>query len=82
MSILETIIFFLIIWWPIFFILLPIGYKPITDDDSETKFVKSAPTRPRVLFKFLAATFLSFIITFLVWILDYFDLFSIKNFLL
>ena len=82
MSILETIIFFLVIWWPIFFILLPIGYKPITDDDSETKVVKSAPTNPRVLFKFLASTFLSFIITFLVWVLDYSDFFSIKNFLL
>ena len=70
MSVLEIVIFFLIIWWPIFFILLPIGYKPITDYDSDTDFVKSAPNKPRILFKFLLATSISFLITFIIWLLD------------
>ena len=29
MSVLEIIIFFLVVWWPIFFILLPIGYEQL-----------------------------------------------------
>ena len=51
MSIIDTLIFFLVIWWPIFFILLPIGYEPITKYDKETEYVRSAPEKPKNLKK-------------------------------
>ena len=49
MSLVDILIFFLVIWWPIFFILLPIGYEPITNDDENTEFVRSAPKKPKIL---------------------------------
>tara|TARA_B100000963_G_scaffold361162_1_gene395191 strand:+ start:1226 stop:1474 length:249 start_codon:yes stop_codon:yes gene_type:complete len=79
MSILETIIFFLIIWWPIFFTLLPLGFKPITDDDKNTEFVRSAPRKPEIIKKVIYASMLALIFTLLVWMLVYFELFSFKN---
>ena len=82
MTLLEIVIFFLIIWWPIFFILLPIGFRPITDEDNNTEFVKSAPTKPMVVTKFLIASFVSLLLTLIIWMLDHYKLFSIKKFLL
>ena len=51
MSIIDILIFFLVIWWPIFFILLPIGYEPITKYDKNTEYVRSAPNKPKILKK-------------------------------
>ena len=79
MSILETIIFFLIIWWPIFFTLLPLGFKPITDDDKNTEFVRSAPRKPKIIKKVIYASILAFIFTLFVWMIVYFEFFSFKN---
>ena len=54
MSILETIIFFLVIWWPVFFISLPFGFKPIQNStNNNDNFARSAPAKPRILLKFL-----------------------------
>ena len=52
MSLVDIIIFFLVIWWPIFFVLLPIGYEPITKENAKTEFVRSAPKSPRILKKY------------------------------
>ena len=53
MTIIETIIFFLIIWWPIFFISLPLGFKSIANEEKNENFAKSAPSNPRILQKFI-----------------------------
>ncbi len=79
MSLIDTLIFFLIIWWPIFFILLPIGFEPITKYDKDTEYVKSAPNKPNMLKKFLLATLIAIIFTTLIWILDYHNIFSLKK---
>ena len=82
MSFLETVIFFLVIWWPIFFMMLPVGFEPITKDDKNTKFVKSAPNRPKLLLKFIITTSISITLTLIAWIVVYFKIFSLKNLLL
>ena len=79
MSVIDILIFFLVIWWPIFFMLLPLGFEPITKYDDKTDYVRSAPNRPKILKKFFLATIISFCITTLVWILDYNNLFSLKK---
>ena len=81
MSILEIIIFFLVVWWPIFFILLPIGYEQLPQSEN-LKFASSAPKKPNILIKFVFATILSFLITIVFWVMAYFNIFSLKNFIL
>ena len=82
MSILETIIFFLVVWWPIFFMMLPFGFEPITKDDANTKFVKSAPNKPKLLYKFYITTSISLVLTIVAWMLVYFKIFSLKSLIL
>ena len=79
MSLVDILIFFLVIWWPIFFILLPIGYEPITTENEKTKFVRSAPKKPKIFKKFIFATSISFLITVLIWLLEHYKLFSLKE---
>ncbi|MBJ56904.1 MAG: hypothetical protein CMP24_01525 [Rickettsiales bacterium] len=80
MSILETIIFFLVIWWPVFFISLPFGFKPIQNStNNNDNFARSAPAKPRILLKFLISTLISFFITIVIWMLSYFEVFSFKE---
>ena len=81
MSILETIIFFLVVWWPVFFIILPIGYEQLPQAKN-FKFAKSAPKKPNVLNKFIFATIFSTIITFIFWLMTFLNIFSLKNFIL
>ena len=79
MSLIDILIFFLVIWWPIFFILLPIGYEPITKDNEKTEFVRSAPKKPKILKKLIFASVISFFITIIMWMLEYYNLFFLKD---
>ena len=79
MSLIDILIFFLVIWWPIFFILLPIGFEPITKDDEKTEFVRSAPRKPKILKKLLLASIISFFITISMWMLENYNIFSLKD---
>ena len=79
MSIIDTLIFFLVIWWPIFFILLPIGYEPITKYDEKTEYVRSAPNKPNIFKKIILASSISFFFTILLRILEYYEIFSLKG---
>ena len=81
MSILEIIIFFLVVWWPVFFILLPIGYEQLPQTKS-FKFAKSAPKKPNVLIKFIFTSIFSLIITFAFWLMSYLNIFSLKSLIL
>ena len=79
MTIIETIIFFLVIWWPIFFISLPLGFKSISNEEINENFAKSAPSNPRILQKFIFTTLAAFLLTLLIWSLAYFEVFSFKE---
>ena len=81
MSVLEIIIFFLVVWWPVFFILLPIGYEQLPQSKN-FKFAKSAPKKPNVLIKFIFASVFSLIITLTFWIMSYLNIFSLKSLIL
>ena len=81
MSILEIIIFFLVVWWPVFFILLPIGYEQLQQKNN-FKFAKSAPKKPNILYKFIFTTIFSILITLIFWLLSYFNIFSLKKLIL
>lgn len=81
MSLLEIIIFFLVVWWPVFFIILPIGYEQLPQTKS-FKFAKSAPKKPKVLIKFIFTTIFSVFITLIFWFLSYYDIFSLKKLIL
>ena len=70
MSLLEIIIFFLVVWWPVFFMLLPIGFEQIAENKNNS-FAKSAPKRPNVLKKFIFTTIFSAIITLIFSLLGY-----------
>lgn len=67
---------YLVVWWLCLFIVLPIGVK--TQDEDESTIlgtVGSAPARPMLVRKALAATLLSAVIVgALVWAWDYFDI--------
>ncbi len=79
MSLIDILIFFLVIWWPIFFILLPIGFEPITKDNEKTEFVRSAPKKPKIFKKLILASVISFFITIFMWMLEYYNIFSLKE---
>ena len=79
MSIIDILIFFLVIWWPIFFMLLPVGYEPITKYDKKTEYVRSAPSKPKILKKIILASSISIIITLLIALLEFYNIFSLKE---
>ena len=81
MSLLEIIIFFLVVWWPIFFILLPFGYEQLPQKKN-FRFAKSAPKKPNILYKFIFATTFSILTTFIFWFLSYYNIFSLKKLIL
>lgn len=77
MSILEIIIFFLVVWWPVFFIILPIGFQQLPQ--KEIKFAKSAPKKPNILIKFIITTIFAILITIIFWMLSFFNIFTLKK---
>tara|TARA_B110000444_G_C18444418_1_gene412790 strand:- start:229 stop:474 length:246 start_codon:yes stop_codon:yes gene_type:complete len=81
MSILEVIIFFLVVWWPVFFIILPIGYQQLPQKN-QIKFARSAPKKPNIFIKFIIATIFSLLATIIFWMLSYFKIFSLKSLLI
>ncbi len=64
----ASVVFF-ITWWLFFFMALPFGVRP--EQEPEPGTVESAPARPRLWLKALAATLLAGMLTFgLDWALD------------
>ena len=76
MAIFTHILIFILIWWVLFFIILPLKIKVPTN--VEVGHAKSAPTRPFLLIKFLLTSLISGIILFFL-ILFGFDLSTIFN---
>jgi predicted secreted protein len=76
MNWLTIVAIYFVVWWLCLFVVLPIGVK--TQDEEETTIlgtVGSAPARPMLVRKALAATVLSAVIVgALAWAWDYFDI--------
>ncbi len=82
MSFFDTVVLYLVVWWPVFFITLPFGNRPFDDKSEEEIFAASAPAKPRVFFKFIIASVITFIITLIIFIISYFKIFSFKSFII
>jgi len=54
MGIATALVLFLLIWWLIFFMVLPTGVEP--HDEEQTGTAGSAPARPRIGRKMLVTT--------------------------
>ena len=76
MQIFTNFLIFIIIWWILFFIILPININ--VAQDSELGHSKSAPNKPFLLIKFIVTSILSIIILFFLILLG-FDLSNIFN---
>ena len=76
MAIFTHVLIFILIWWILFFIFLPI--KLNIPKKAESGHAKSAPNKPYLLIKFILTSLLSTIILFLM-ILFGFDLSNIFN---
>ena len=76
MAIFTHVLIFILIWWILFFMILPLKIKvPI---NSEIGHAKSAPSKPFLLIKFILTSIISGIILFFL-IFFGFDLSSIFN---
>ena len=76
MAIFTHVLIFILIWWVLFFIILPL--KINVPEKTEIGNAKSAPSKPFLLIKFLLTSLLSAIILFFL-ILFGFDLSTIFN---
>lgn len=47
---------FIIVWWLVFFMVLPFGAHPVEDDDIGKGHATSAPKKPRIVTKMLITT--------------------------
>ena len=76
MAIFTHVLIFILIWWILFFIFLPIKIK--VPQNNQIGNAKSAPSNPYLLIKFISTSLVSGFILFLL-ILFGFDLSSIFN---
>ena len=76
MTIFTHTLIFILIWWILFFIILPIKIK--VPDNTTVGHAKSAPNKPFLFIKFLCTTLISGIILFFL-IFFGFDLSTIFN---
>ncbi len=76
MAIFTHVLIYILIWWILFFILLPLKIK--VPDKTKVGHAKSAPSRPFLLAKFILTSLISGIILFFL-IFFGFDLSTIFN---
>jgi predicted secreted protein len=65
MGLVSGIVVYLIAWWVVLFMILPLGVR--TPEQPEEGHAPSAPERPRLKLKFLATT----VIAAVVWVIVY-----------
>ncbi len=69
MSIVSAVVTFVIVWWLIFFMALPIGVRPQSDPVPGSDL--GAPERPNLRIKVAATTVLAIALTALIaWVID------------
>tara|TARA_B100001027_G_C16177081_1_gene289672 strand:+ start:434 stop:688 length:255 start_codon:yes stop_codon:yes gene_type:complete len=83
MGITGSIIVYVMIWWVIFFSVLPIGIQSNKEvfRDKIGGIDPGAPKNPRIVKKFLITTFITTIIFVVIYYLVEFDLLNLREFL-
>lgn len=77
MDIASGIVVYILLWWLVFFMALPIGVQvPDVPGDGHAS---SAPARPLILKKVIAATLIALILWFVAWGLIEADLYSFRD---
>ena len=81
MSWVSAIVVYVMTWWLVFFMALPIGVKPPHEegDEAESGHEAGAPVRPHLLKKVLAATVISGVITAIIYWVIVSDVISFRN---
>ena len=83
MGITGSIIVYVLIWWIIFFSVLPVGIKSKNETFKETieGIDPGAPNNPRIAKKFLITTIITTIIFILIYYLVKIDLINLRKYL-
>ena len=83
MGITGSIIAYVLIWWIIFFSVLPVGIQSIKEKFREKieGVDPGAPNNPKIVRKFLITTIITSIIFIVIYYLVEFDLLNIREFL-
>ena len=83
MGLTGSIIIYVMIWWIVFFSILPVGIKSNKDifKDSLEGFDPGAPKNPKIGKKFLATTIITSIVFIVIYYLVNNDFLNLRNFL-
>ena len=83
MGITGSIIVYVMIWWIIFFSILPVGIKSNKEvfRDSIEGIDPGAPKNPKIVKKFLITTIITSILFIMIYYIVYLGLFNLRNFL-
>ena len=83
MGLTGSIIIYVMIWWIVFFSILPVGIKSNKDifKDSLEGFDPGAPKNPKIGKKFLITTIITSILFILIYYIVKFGFFNLRNFL-
>lgn len=77
----SAIVTFIILWWLVFFCLLPFGVRTVEEEGGtpEVGHATSAPTRPRIGRKMLLATGIAALLFGVVFLVVDLELFSFRD---
>lgn len=67
MSWISGFALFLIVWWLVFFMVLPWGVQPLPEQDISKGHAPGAPRRPRILIKAVVTTVIAALISVLIY---------------
>ena len=75
------VVVFVIIWWLVLFMVLPVGVRTAyeANQSMEPGQATSAPVRPRILQKFLATTVIAGALFSVYWLLQRYNIFGVND---
>lgn len=79
MDIASGIVVYLLLWWLIFFMALPIGVRTPDAEDVQAGHASSAPMRPLLVRKALATTLIAAVLWVAVFAIVESDLYSFRD---
>jgi|TARA_B110001452_G_scaffold228098_1_gene203322 predicted secreted protein len=83
MGITGSVIVYVMIWWIVFFAILPVGIKSNKEvfRDSIEGFDPGAPKNPKIGKKFFITTIITSILFLVIYYIVYLGFFNLRNFL-
>jgi len=75
------VVVYVIIWWLVLFMVLPVGVRTAHDLNRpvEPGHASSAPVQPRILLKFLATTGIAAVLFAVYWTMDRYDILGVND---